>query len=78
MVPTGGTSSPTFSSEGPPLPLLPGSWDSGSSQEQSSALAHAAPSVQSVTNALAISLTQNQAGAPLFSGMAATERGLFT
>lgn len=38
----------------------------------------ALPSVQSMTNTSTISASQSQAGAPLFSGMGVTEKGLFT
>ena len=38
----------------------------------------ALPSVQSMTNTSTISASQSQAGAPLFSGMGVTEKGLLT
>lgn len=38
----------------------------------------ALPSVQSMTNTSTISASQSQAGAPLFSRMGVTEKGLFT
>lgn len=38
----------------------------------------ALPSVPSMTSASAISASQSQAGAPLFSGLGVTEKGLFT
>ena len=79
------TLSLAFSPDHPLQLLLPGSQNPCPPAFRSSPLLlhmlcplPALPSVQSMTSASAISASQSQAGAPLFSGMGVTEKGLFT
>lgn len=69
----------------PLQPLLPGSQDTCLAALKSSPLLlhmlcplPVLPSVQSMTNASTIGASQGQARAPLFSGMGATQKALFT
>lgn len=78
------TLSLAFSPDYPLQPPLPGSQDTCPPALRSSPLLlhtlcplPVLPSVQSMTNASTIRASQSQAGAPLFSGMGATEKALY-
>lgn len=78
------TLSLAFNPDYPLQPLLPGSQNTCPAALRSPLLLHmlcplpGPPSVQSMTNAFTVSASHSQAGAPLFSGMGATEKALFT